>query len=165
MNKILFLAVGIIIGLSSCTPPETAVTDATQIEKEQPVLSDDSLLTLVQKQTFEYFWTGAEPNSGLACERIHIDGVYPQNDKDIITTGGSGFGMMAILVGIERNFISRKEALERFEKMADFLEKADRFHGAWPHWLDGRTGKTKPFSKKDDVMVVIWSKPHFWRRE
>ncbi len=123
---------------------------ATAIKEKPAVLSDDSLLTLIQKQTFEYFRTGAEPNSALALERIHIDGVYPQNDQHIITTGGSGFGMMAILVGIERNFISRKEALERFEKMADFLEKADRYHGVWPHWLDGRTGKTKPFSKKDD---------------
>lgn len=150
MNKYNILALGMAVGLSSCTPPDTASTDSTPIEEEVEVLSDDSLFTLIQKQTFEYFWTGAEPNSGLARERIHMDGDYPLNDEHIVTTGGSGFGMMAILVGIERNFISRKEALERFEKMADFLEKADRFHGAWPHWLDGQTGKTKAFSKKDD---------------
>ena len=150
MNKYIFLALGMLLSFNSCTPPETTSRDATPIEKKAEVLSDDSLLTLIQKQTFEYFWTGAEPNSALARERIHIDGVYPQNDQNIVTTGGSGFGMMAILVGIERNFISRKGALKSFEKMADFLEKADRFHGAWPHWLDGQTGKTKPFSQKDD---------------
>ena len=113
-------------------------------------ISTDSLLTLIQHQTFQYFWKGAEPNSGLAPERINMDGIYPQNDKNVVTTGGSGFGVMAILTAIERNFITRKEGVERLEKIVSFLEKADRFHGAWPHWIHGETGKVKPFSKKDD---------------
>ena len=111
--------------------------------------SDDALLTLVQKQTINYFWDGAEPTSGMGRERIHLDNIYPSHDKDIVTTGGTGFGLMAILVGIERGFISREEAYNRFVKITNFLEKADRFHGAWPHWLDGKTGKIKPFSSKD----------------
>ncbi|WP_010664650.1 glucoamylase family protein [Marinilabilia salmonicolor] len=113
-------------------------------------ISDDSLLTLVQYRTFQYFWEGAEPNSGLARERLHMDDIYPQDDKHIVTTGGSGFGLMAILVGVERGFITREEAFQRFQKIIDFLEKADRFHGAWPHWLNGETGKVKPFSQYDD---------------
>ena len=113
-------------------------------------ISTDSLLTLIQKQTFQYFWTGAEPNSGMACERINMDGIYPQNDKNVVTTGGSGFGVMAILTAIDRNFITRKEGVERLEKIVGFLEKADRFHGAWPHWMHGETGNVKPFRKKDD---------------
>lgn len=79
-----------------------------------------------------------------------MDGVYPQNDQDIITTGGSGFGMMAILIGVKNGYITRAQALERFERIVNFLEKADRFHGVWPHWLNGKTGKVKPFSKKDN---------------
>jgi len=113
-------------------------------------LSTDSLLTIVQRQTFQYFWDGAEPNSGMACERINMDGIYPENDKDVVTSGGSGFGVMAILAGIHRGFITREEGLHRLEKIANFLEKADRFHGAWPHWLNGPTGKVRPFGKKDD---------------
>ena len=113
-------------------------------------ISDDSLLTLVQYKTFQYFWDGAEPNSGMARERFHIDGYYPENDKNIVTTGGSGFGLMAILVGIKRGFITREEGLHRFQKILSFLERADRFHGAWPHWMNGETGKVKPFSTKDD---------------
>ena len=63
-------------------------------EKAQDsVLEDDSLLTLVQKQTFNYFWDGAEPVSGLACERVHLDGIYPHNDQNVVTSGGSGFGL------------------------------------------------------------------------
>lgn len=113
-------------------------------------LTDDSLLTLVQQQTFQYFWDGAEPVSGLARERIHMDGEYPQNDQDVVTIGGSGFGLMALIVGMERGFITRQAGVERFEKVLNYLERADRFHGAWPHWLDGPTGKAKPFSKNDN---------------
>ena len=113
-------------------------------------LSDDkALLDKVQHQTFEYFWEGAEPVSGLARERIHMDNIYPTHDKDIITIGGSGFGLMAILVGVERDFTTREQALERYEKSIAFLTKADRFHGAWPHWLMP-SGKVAPFSAKDN---------------
>jgi len=114
------------------------------------IINEDSLLNVVQRQTFQYFWDGAEPTSGMARERIHMDDVYPQNDRDVVTLGGSGFGVMAILVGIERGYITREEALQHYRKIVDYLAKADRFHGAWPHWLDGPTGKVKPFSKKDD---------------
>ena len=115
-----------------------------------PSLSDDSLMTLVQERTFQYFWEGAEPTSGMARERFHEDGVYPDHDKNIVTIGGSGFGVMALLVGIERGFITRQEGFARLQHIVSFLEKADRFHGAWPHWLNGETGKVKAFSKKDD---------------
>lgn len=112
-------------------------------------VAEEALLDQVQEDTFNYFWEGAEPISGLARERIHLDNIYPSHDKDIITIGGSGFGLMAILVGVERDFISRDQALDRYDRILDFLEKADLFHGAWPHWL-WPTGKTAPFSAKDN---------------
>ncbi|PKB42723.1 hypothetical protein AX016_0894 [Cellulophaga sp. RHA19] len=116
---------------------------------QKQVWTDEALMDTVQKQTFNYFWDGAEPVSGLARERIHLDSIYPTHDKDIITIGGSGFGLMAIVVGAERGYITKEEALSRFEKSVDFLEKADRFHGAWPHWLLP-SGKVAPFSTYDD---------------
>ena len=119
------------------------------LNSEKGKWSDDELLTRIQKETFNYFWEGAEPNSGLARERLHMDNVYPTSPMNTVTTGGSGFGLMAILVGIERGFVSREDALNRYLRIIDFLEKADRFHGAWPHWLNGETGKVVPFSKKD----------------
>ncbi len=114
------------------------------------ILSNNDLLDTIQKQTVNYFWEGAEPNSGLARERLHMDDVYPTSPKNTVTTGGSGFGLMAILVGIERGYIPRVEALKRYLKIVNFLENADRFHGAWPHWINGETGKVVPFSKKDN---------------
>lgn len=110
----------------------------------------ESIYNDVQKSTFQYFWDGAEPNSGMGRERFNVDDVYPENDKNIVTTGGSGFGVMDILVGIERGFITRQQGFERLQKIVNFLEKADRFHGAWSHWIDGETGKVKPFGKKDN---------------
>ena len=118
-------------------------------------LSDEDLMTLVQEQTFQYFWDGAEPVSGLARERIHIDGNYPLNDKNVVTSGGSGFGIMAILFGIERNFITREQGLERLEKITDWLEKADRFHGVYSHWIQGETGKVVPFGSDDDGGDIV----------
>jgi hypothetical protein len=120
-------------------------------------ISDEQLLDSVQYHTFQYFWDGAEPNSGMARERIHMDGIYPDNDQDIVATGGTGMGMTGILGAIERDWITRDEARLRFEKMVGFLEKADRWNGIWPHWLDGKTGKVKPFSPKDDGADLVES--------
>src|SRR5581483_658804 len=113
-------------------------------------LTDTALLDLVEKQTFQYFWDGAEPNSGMAPERIHMDNIYPDHDQRIIATGGSGFGIMTILAAIHRHYITRAEGVARFEKIVSFLEKADRFHGAWPHWLNDETGHVKPFGREDN---------------
>jgi hypothetical protein len=107
-----------------------------------PVISDDALLTLVQQQTFKYFYDFAHPASGMARER--------DTSGDVVTSGGSGFGLMALIVGIERNFVTRTDGVARFNKIVTFLEKADRFHGAWSHWINGNTGKVFPFSQKDN---------------
>ncbi len=106
------------------------------------VFSDDELLDMVQEYTFRYFWDFAHPASGMARERNTSD--------NVVTTGGSGFGIMAILTGIERGFIAREQGRERMLKIITFLEQADRFHGAWPHWLNGNTGKVIPFSESDN---------------
>lgn len=113
-------------------------------------LADEALLDSVERRTFDYFWSGAEPNSGLAPERIHLDGVYPDDDRTVVTTGGSGFGLMALVAGIDRGYITREEGVARFERAISFLERADRFHGAWPHWIEGTTGRVKPFGKRDN---------------
>ncbi|PXY41431.1 beta-glucosidase [Flavobacterium cheongpyeongense] len=132
----------------SCSSYLDKQKESTTSSEEK--LSDEELLSTVQKQTFKYFWDYAEPNSGLARERYHPDGNYPENDVNIVTTGGSGFGLMAIVSGMSQGYITKEEGVERLNKIADFLAKADRFHGAWPHWIDGNTGKVKPFGTKDN---------------
>lgn len=149
--RFIFIAMAVTSVLVGCNGHSSKKKMATSESKADTsyLSNNEQLMDTVQKQTFDYFWEGAEPVSGLARERIHLDNIYPVHDKDIITIGGSGFGLMAILVGVERGFISREQALERYEKAIDFLEKADRFHGAWPHWLLP-SGKVTPFSAKDD---------------
>ena len=107
-----------------------------------PVIGDEALLTQVQQQTFKYFWDFAHPSSGMARER--------NTSGNTVTSGGTGFGIMATIVGMERNFISRPDGVDRLAKIVSFLEMADRFHGAWPHWIDGNTGNVIPFSAKDN---------------
>ncbi len=133
----------LLLFLFGCNNKKKQVAEETEI-------SDEALLDSVQRRTFNYFWDGAEPTSGMARERYHMDDVYPENDKNVVTSGGSGFGIMAIVAGIDRGYVSRTEGLERLTRIVDFLEKADRFHGVYPHWWNGETGKVKGFSAKDN---------------
>ncbi len=112
------------------------------VEASTRVFSDDELLNMVQQYTFRYFWEFADPASGMARER--------NTSGNTVTSGGSGFGIMAMLVGIERGFITRDQGIARMQKILTFLENADRFHGAWSHWIDGNTGHVIPFSQQDN---------------
>lgn len=112
-----------------------------------PLITDEELLDLVQLQTFRYFYDFAHASSGMARER--------NTSGDIVATGGSGFGVMALIVGMERGFINREEGIVHLGKMLGFLETCDRFHGAWPHWLNGSTGKIVPFSTDDNGADMV----------
>ncbi|HEX9112497.1 MAG TPA: hypothetical protein VF845_13540, partial [Terriglobales bacterium] len=107
-------------------------------------MSDEELLTMVQEACFRYYWEGAHPIAGMAIE------ILP-GDENLVAVGASGHGIMALLVAVGRGFVTREQGVERMLKIARFLSKADRFHGAFPHFLDGRTGKViARFGKYDD---------------
>lgn len=113
-----------------------------------PALTDDALLTKIQEQTFKYFWDFAHPVSGLARER--------NTSGDVVTSGGSGFGIMAIPVGINRNFITRAQGLQRMQTIVSFLKNtAVKVKGAFPHWLNGATGAIVPFSAADNGADLV----------
>lgn len=114
----------------------TATIAATTYE-----MTDEELLTMVQEYTFRYFWEHGHPASGMARER---------NNSSYVTTGGSGFGLMALLVGIERGFITYEQGRARVRKIVDFLQGAPKFKGAFSHWMNGATGQVIPFSAQDD---------------
>ena len=128
-----------------------SISLVTQIDSTDkfPVISDNALLDLVQQQTFKYFWDYGHPTSGLARERSNAT-------PETITTGGSGFGIMAIPVGINRSFITRAQGLTRMQTIVSFLKNtAQKFHGAFPHWMNGTTGVVIPFSTKDDGADLV----------
>jgi len=122
----------------------------TQIDSSRkfPLLSDNDLLDKIQQQTFKYFWDFGHPVSGLARER--------NTSGETVTSGGSGFGIMAIVTGVSRNFITRAQGLSRIQTITGFLKNtANKFHGAFPHWLNGSTGVVIPFSAKDDGADLV----------
>lgn len=120
----------------------------------KPTLSDSALLDLVQKQTFKYFWDFAHPVSGMSRERSNEAYGY---GNEVVTTGGTGFGVMSVIVATDRKWIGRDTAARFLLKMVNFLLKADSYHGVFPHWLNGATGKTIPFSRKDDGADLVES--------
>ena len=113
-----------------------------------PIITDNQLLDKVQQQTFKYFWDFGHPVSGMARER--------NTSGDLVTTGGTGFGIMAIPVAVSRNFISRTEGLARTLLIVNFLKNnCTKYHGAFPHWINGATGATIPFSSNDNGADLV----------
>jgi hypothetical protein len=148
-TRILYLILSITVIITACG-------EAKKPSPQEPVeFTDEQLLDSVQYRAFLYFWNGSDTVSGMSKERIHMDGVYPQKDQDVITSGGSGFGLMTVIAAVNRGWITRQQAVERLSKMTAFLEKADRFHGAWPHWWYDYNGKVKAFSTKDDGGDIV----------
>ena len=123
------------------SPPSESVTGTTY------EMTDEQLLDMVQRYTFRYFWEFAHPTSGMSRER--------NTSGNTVTSGGSGFGLMAIPVGIERGYVTRSEGMARIMKMLEFLRDAQRFHGAWSHWINGNTGEAIPFSTYDNGGDIV----------
>ena len=127
------------------------MSDTARSEQMSPAqlatLADEELLERVQRQTFRFFWEAAHPVSGLVPDRRPT---LKGQSSDLVTTGGSGFALMTLIVAVERGWITREQALERLDAMLTVLVRATCYHGALPHFLDGRTGATIPFSRKDD---------------
>ena len=126
----------------------------TSLSAQKKNLTDDQLLDLVQKQTFRYFWDYAHPVSGLSRERSNKSFDY---GDEVTTIGGSGFGVMSIIVAADRKWITRDTAARFLLKIVKFLSKADSYHGVFAHWINGATGKTIPFSRKDDGADLVES--------
>lgn len=130
------------------SPVSVILITAIDSSDKFPRISDSALLTLIQRQTFKYFWDFAHPVSGMARER--------NTSGDVVTTGGTGFGIMAIITAVERGFITRAEGLNHIQKITSFLkDKCTRYHGAFAHWINGSTGATVPFSQPDDGADLV----------
>ena len=146
----IFIATAIVLSCGSCSSGDREIiSPPTPVEPPiSTVYTDAQIIDMVQKDVTKYFWDYAEVNSKLARERYHTDN--PGLDASVISTGGSGFGLMTILVVIKNGNVLRSEAVSRLTTALEFLEQADRFHGAWSHWINGTNGKVIPFGNLDD---------------
>ena len=149
---ILAITIGSACSLLAQSPNIQVPPPTKTVAPTRESLSDTALLELTQKQTFKYFWDYAHPVSGLARERSNKSFHY---GDEVVTIGGSGFGVMAIIVATQRKWISRVAAVKFLLKEIHFLSNADSYHGIFPHWMNGETGKTIPFSKKDDGADIV----------
>src|SRR6516165_9685042 len=146
INKIFFTAIAFVFYLSSFAQkkdkPATTYPDSIAPVGIIKNISDSELLDIVQRQTFRYFWHFGHPVSGLSRERSNtIRGEYfwdyaneAYNEPNLsvgtygpeaCAIGGTGFGIMATLVAVERGWIGRDTAIRRLKKMVDFLLHAD----------------------------------------
>ena len=154
MKRFAILTVALLLSSYSLLAQKSNETSSFNPANRPKNLSDSALLDLVQKQTFRYFWDFAHPVSGLSRERSNQSFGY---GNEVVTSGGTGFGIMSVIVAAERKWITRDTAAKFLLKMVNFLLKANSYHGVFPHWLDGATGKTIPFSRKDDGADLVES--------
>lgn len=115
-------------------------------------LPDSTLKEVVQRQTFRFFWDYAHPVSGMTRDRITLG---TTDGSEVVTSGGTGFGVMAVIVAVDRGWVTRDSAMWFLHRLTGFLSRSDRFHGAFPHWMDGATGKVIPFSDHDDGAELV----------
>jgi len=175
--KTLFLFLALVLANSSFAKPKPNEFPVAPADSIKPVgvikgLSDEQLLETVQRQTFRYFWHYGHPKSGMARERsntvkanFYWDFINEAWDEpnlstetfgpEAIAVGGTGFGIMSMIVAVERKWISREAAVERLIRIADFLNKADSYHGIYPHFMNGETGKAIPFDRLDDAADLV----------
>lgn len=111
-------------------------------------LDDAALRDRVAQASALYFLDGSHPHSGMARERSAGDFGY--DVAETVSTGGTGFGLLAQIVAAERGWRPRRDVLDRVARVLGFLETADRFDGVFPHFLNGATGRVLPFMPGDD---------------
>ncbi|MGH8194870.1 MAG: glucoamylase family protein, partial [Woeseiaceae bacterium] len=129
--------------IQACDLDDRCSEPSDTARAETRSMTDDELLTMVQEASFRYYWDGAHPESGLALENV-------PGDPNLIAMGASGFGVMALVAGIERGFITRAEGRARFERILDFLERAERYRGAYAHFYDARSARPWTFFGPSD---------------
>jgi hypothetical protein len=156
MKKLFITPLLLLLGLCCLAQKQAKLTGEDGIKPVGIIknLGDSALLDVVQRQTFRYFWDFGHPVSGLARERSNTSFDY---GAEVVTTGGSGFGIMALIVADSRKWVSHEQAVDRMVKIVNFLFKANSFHGAFPHWMNGETGKVIPFGRKDDGGDIVES--------
>ncbi len=117
----------------------TGITPCLRAATSEP-LSDEALLDLVQRKSFQYFLQEANPKNGLIPD--HASNFVSGASKTSSSIAAVGFALTAYGVGVHRGWIEKAAAQERTRRtLAFFLEKAQHEHGFFYHFLNMDTGQ------------------------
>lgn len=135
-------------------PSIPAQISPAPIGAEKPPFSLDE----IQKRHFLFFWELAHKTNFQVPDR------YPTDDFSSIAA--TGFGLSAYLVGVERGWITREQAIERVLKTLEFLKNLPQgpeasgvsgYRGWFYHFLntqDARRFKTVELSSIDTGLLM-----------
>jgi len=131
---------GLLAMASGAAPAATAATptrDFAALPAPQRAMVED-----LEKRTFQWFWDSADPKTGLVPDHWPGD--------SFASIASVGFALTAYGVGVERGYITRKQAVERTLATLQFFNDAKQgddeddvtgYHGFFYHFLDMQTGK------------------------
>lgn len=103
-------------------------------------MDDATFLNLIEKRTFNYFLECTNFENGLVMDRA--DNVHRSDFSYApATVAGTGFGLSAIIAGVERGYITREKALDLTLKTLRYFKNSVKSeHGFYFHFMDMKTG-------------------------
>ena len=117
----------------------------------------DAFLDDLQERSFRYFWEQADPNTGLVPDRARVDGSsLPPSHQNVASIAATGFGLTALCVGAERNWIDQAQARDRARRTLRFFDvRAFQQRGWFYHWMDARTGERRWNSEVSSIDTAL----------
>lgn len=104
-----------------------------------PTAEDERLLDEIQRAAFDFFWEQSDPTTGLVRDRVNVRAA--SDSRTAASIAATGFGLTAICIGAEREYVPLEEARGRATAALQFLDAGMPTHrGFFYHWADVHTG-------------------------
>ncbi len=103
------------------------------LKAETKTAGDEELLDFIQAAHVNYFMERVEVNSGMHAISFGIDDAT-------VSVKETGLSILAYIVAAKRGFVSHSVITNRLVRILGFLEGVEKYNGAFPALLDGRTG-------------------------
>ena len=118
---------------------------------------DEAFLNDLERRSFEYFREQADPQTGLVPDRARMDGSLLDADhQNVASIAATGFGLTALCIAANRNWISHADARERTRNtLRFFANKAFHEHGWFYHWLDAKSGERRWKSEVSSIDTAL----------
>ena len=119
--------------------------------------ADEIFLEDMERREFRYFWEQADPGTGLVPDRARTDNSpLDENHRDVASIAATGFGLSALCIAAERQWIQPDQAKERVRAtLRFFADRAEQFHGWFYHWLDAKSGARRWNSEVSSIDTAL----------